>query len=130
MLRTRKHRDLAADFGDWDFAIETGKLDHRGVSEARSSSRYCSGVTVEIRALAPFRYSRNWRAQIVAAQGEFDGRFEEAEFVAGVVAGASKREGINWAAAKQVAQGVGELDSPPEPGSMDCSESKISGVSM
>ena len=46
----------------------------------------------------------------MAAQGEFDGGFEEAEFVAGIVALAVEFEGINRTAAEQVAQGVGQLD--------------------
>src|ERR1017187_1077438 len=49
-------------------------------------------------------------AQIVAAQGEFHRRFQEAELVAGVVARSLETIGVDRAAAQQVAQGVGELD--------------------
>ena len=46
----------------------------------------------------------------MAAQREFDGRLEEAELVAGVVALAFEAVGVDRAAAQQVLEGVGELD--------------------
>ena len=46
-------------------------------------------------------------AEVVAAEGEFDGGFEEAEFIAGVVARAFEAHSVNGPAAEKVAEAVG-----------------------
>ena len=71
-----------------------------GATRLASAPRFQDGQSFR-----DFRYSPERAAKIVAAQGEFHGGFEEAEFVAGIVALAIELEGVDGTAAELVAAG-------------------------
>src|ERR1035441_5938912 len=81
--------------------------------ESRTDDRFLSSVNPDallLLQLQGLQVLPEGPTQVVAAQGEFHRRFQEAELVAGVVARALETIRVDRTAAQQVPQRVGELD--------------------